>query len=134
MGKSRYIIGMTGSFSKTITQSDVYSFAGITGDFNPIHVNALEAKKSIFGKQVVHGMLTASLISTVIGTIMPGEGSIYLAQNLKFVRPVYFDDTITAIATVIGIDEEKNILELQTQAFNQENVMVIDGTAKVKID
>lgn len=93
---SGYKVGQTGRFSKTLMQSDVYNFAGIVGDFNPIHINSVEAKKSVFGKQVVHGMLTASLLSTVIGTIMPGESSIYLSQELKFLKPVFFGDTVTA--------------------------------------
>lgn len=133
MNITDFKIGQSGSFSKTLTQTDVYMYAGICGDFNPVHVNEVEAGKSIFGKQVVHGMLSASLISTVIGTIMPGKGSIYLGQNLKFVKPVFFGDTITAVVTIIGIDDYKNILELQTQEFNQNNELVVDGTARVKI-
>lgn len=133
MNIADFKIGQSGSFSKTLTQTDVYMYAGICGDFNPVHVNEVEAGKSIFGKQVVHGMLSASLISTVIGTIMPGKGSIYLGQNLKFVKPVFFGDTITAVVTIIGIDDYKNILELQTQEFNQNNELVVDGTARVKI-
>ena len=133
MNITDFKIGQSGSFSKTLTQTDVYMYAGICGDFNPVHVNEVEAGKSIFGKQVVHGMLSASLISTVIGTIMPGKGSSYLGQNLKFVKPVFFGDTITAVVTIIGIDDYKNILELQTQEFNQNNELVVDGTARVKI-
>lgn len=133
MNITDFKIGQRGSFSKTLTQTDVYMYAGICGDFNPVHVNEVEAGKSIFGKQVVHGMLSASLISTVIGTIMPGKGSIYLGQNLKFVKPVFFGDTITAVVTIIGIDDYKNILELQTQEFNQNNELVVDGTARIKI-
>lgn len=133
MNITDFKIGQSGSFSKTLTQTDVYMYAGVCGDFNPVHVNEVEAGKSIFGKQVVHGMLSASLISTVIGTIMPGKGSIYLGQNLKFVKPVFFGDTITAVVTIIGIDDYKNILELQTQEFNQNNELVVDGTARVKI-
>ena len=133
MNITDFKIGQSGSFSKTLTQTDVYMYAGICGDFNPVHVNEVEAGKSIFGKQVVHGMLSATLISTVIGTIMPGKGSIYLGQNLKFVKPVFFGDTITAVVTIIGIDDYKNILELQTQEFNQNNELVVDGTARVKI-
>lgn len=133
MNITDFKIGQSGSFSKTLTQTDVYIYAGVCGDFNPVHVNEVEAGKSIFGKQVVHGMLSASLISTVIGTIMPGKGSIYLGQNLKFVKPVFFGDTITAVVTIIGIDDYKNILELQTQEFNQNNELVVDGTARVKI-
>lgn len=133
MDIANFKIGQSGSFSKTLTQSDVYMYAGISGDFNPVHVNSVEAETSIFGRQVVHGMLTASLISTVIGTVMPGNGSIYLGQDLKFVKPVFFGDTITAVVTVVGIDEKRKILELRTQEFNQNQDLVVDGTAKVKI-
>lgn len=133
MGIEKYQVGQSGSFSKTIISSDVYTYAGISGDFNPLHVNAVEASSSVFGKQVVHGMLTAALLSTVIGTIMPGKGSIYMGQDLKFLKPVYFGDTITAVVTVEKINKEKNILELRTQEFNQNGEMVVDGTAKVKV-
>lgn len=133
MSVDKFYVGQSGKFSKTITQSDVYMYAGISGDFNPIHINEVEAHNSFFGKQIVHGMLTASLISTVIGTIMPGKGSIYLGQNLKFMKPVYFGDTVTAIVTVNEINQEKNILELTTQEYNQNNELVVDGTATVKI-
>ena len=78
-------------------------------------------------------MLTASLISTVIGTVMPGPGSIYLGQNLKFVKPVFFGDTITAVVTVMAIDNEKGILELKTEEYNQRDELVIKGTAKVLV-
>lgn len=129
----KYYVGQSGSFSKTLMQSDVYQFAGIVGDFNPVHMNAVEAQNSIFGKQVCHGMLTASLISTVIGTVMPGQGSIYLGQTLKFLKPVFFGDTITATVTVTAIDEEKGILTLKTEETNQNHVLVVVGEAKVKV-
>ena len=131
--KKEFYVGQSGSFSKTLMQSDVYQFAGIVGDFNPVHMNEVEARNSIFGKQVYHGMLTASLISTVIGTVMPGQGSIYLGQTLKFLKPVFFGDTITATVTVTDIDEEKGILTLKTEETNQNDVLVVVGEAKVKV-
>ncbi len=131
--KKEFYVGQSGSFSKTLMQSDVYQFAGIVGDFNPVHMNEVEARNSIFGKQVCHGMLTASLISTVIGTVMPGQGSIYLGQTLKFLKPVFFGDTITATVTVTDIDEEKGILTLKTEETNQNDVLVVVGEAKVKV-
>lgn len=130
---NKYYIGQRGTFSKTLMQSDVYNFAGICGDFNPIHIDAQVAAKSRFGKQVCHGMLTASLISTVIGNIMPGNGSVYLEQNTKFLRPVYFGDTITAKVEIVAIDAKKRILTLKTEEYNQANEMVVAGTAKVKV-
>lgn len=130
---NRYYVGQQGTFSKTLMQSDVYNFAGICGDFNPIHMDAQVAAQSRFGKQVCHGMLTASLISTVIGNIMPGNGSVYLEQNIKFLKPVYFGDTITAKVEIIAIDAKKRILTLKTDEYNQVNELVVSGTAKVKV-
>ena len=89
-------IGQSASFSKTISEYDVYSFAGIVGDFNPIHINSVEGEKSIFKSRIVHGMLAGSFISTVLGMKLPGEGTVYLEQNLKFKLPVFFGDTIDA--------------------------------------
>lgn len=125
-------LGDTAYFQKTISESDVYMFAGITGDLNPAHINIEEAKRSIFEKRVVHGILTAGLISAVIGMQLPGPGTIYLSQNIKFIEPVFIDDTIKASVSVIDIDKEKNIVTLLTTCYNQNNQIVIKGTAKVK--
>ena len=126
-------IGQKASFSKTISKTDVYGFAGIVGDFNSIHINEEEAKKSIFGKRVAHGMLVGSLISTVLGTRLPGEGTIYLEQEIKFLNPVFFGDTVTATVQVVDIiNEGKGIYRLETQIYNQQNVMTHDGYAVVK--
>lgn len=130
--KNTLSLGQTASFSKTITESDVYNFAGIVGDFNSAHVNAVEAEKGIFGKRVAHGMLVGSLISTVLGTKLPGPGTIYMEQDCKFLAPVYFEDTITATVTVSNvINAEKGIYKLSTTAVNQENKKVVDGYAVV---
>lgn len=85
----KYEIGQSASFSKTIAECDVYGFAGITGDFNPLHVNAEQAKNMPFGRRIVHGMLTASFLSTVIAGKMPGPGTIYMKQEARFLKPVY---------------------------------------------
>ena len=124
-------LGQTASFTKTISESDVYLFAGITGDFNPAHVNAAYAGETSFKKRIVHGMLSASFISTVIATYLPGEGSIYLRQDVKFKVPVYFGDTITAKVEVIEINAQKNRVRLRTVCTNQNNVLVIDGEATI---
>ena len=125
-------IGQTASFSKTITESDVYIFAGIVGDFNSVHVNEVEAGKGIFGRRVAHGMLVGSLISTVLGTMLPGPGTIYIEQDCKFLAPVYFEDTITATVTVEEvINADKGIYRLETMASNQDRKKVIDGYAVV---
>lgn len=126
-------IGQTASFAKTVTEADISSFAGVSGDFNPIHIDEQEAQKSIFGRRIAHGMLSASFISTVIGMYLPGRGTIYLSQSLQFVGPVFIGDTITAQVTVAEIiNENKGIYKLKTQCINQEGKPVIDGEAVVK--
>ncbi|KPU27366.1 enoyl-CoA hydratase [Caloranaerobacter sp. TR13] len=124
-------IGDSASFQKTISETDVYLFAGITGDINPAHLNDVEAKKTIFGERIAHGMLTASLISAVLGVQLPGPGTIYLGQDLKFKAPVKFGDTIKATVKVIEIIKEKNIIKLDTTCTNQEGKVVVEGLAIV---
>ena len=123
-------IGEKASFSKTITEGDVYLYAGIIGDLNPAHINEEVAKKGIFGKRIAHGMLTAGLVSTVLGMKLPGEGTIYMGQELKFTKPVYFGDTITA--TVEACEKVKDkFLKLKTTCTNQNGEVVLDGEAMV---
>lgn len=124
-------IGEKASFQKTISESDVYLFAGISGDNNPAHLNDVEASKTIFKERIAHGMLTASLISAVLGTQLPGPGTIYLGQDLKFLVPVKFGDTIKAIVEVAEIISEKNIVRLNTVCINQFDKIVIEGIATV---
>jgi len=123
-------IGDSASFTKTITESDVYTYAGITGDLNPAHINEVEAGKGIFKTRVAHGMLTAGLISAVLGMQLPGPGTIYLGQELKFTKPVYFGDTITAKVEVAEIVKEK-ILKMKTICTNQKGEIVLEGMATV---
>jgi 3-hydroxybutyryl-CoA dehydratase len=118
-------------FAKTITEYDVYSFAGIVGDFNAMHINKEYAKDTMFKERIAHGIIGAGLISTVIGTYLPGEGTIYLSQNTKFMKPVYFGDTITAYVKVIEKNEEKNKIKLYTKCTNQNNEIVIEGESIV---
>lgn len=124
-------IGDVAEFSKTITEYDVYTYAGVTGDFNPAHVNQVYAEQTFFKGRIAHGMLTAGLISTIMGTLLPGPGAIYMKQDLKFTAPVRFGDTITARAEVIEMDTEKNRVRLSTVCTNQEGVKVIDGEALI---
>ncbi|WP_304942653.1 MaoC family dehydratase [Vallitalea guaymasensis] len=124
-------IGDTASFQKTITESDVYLYAGITGDQNPAHINQVEAEKSMFKGRIAHGMLTAGLISAVLGMQLPGPGTIYLGQELKFTAPVRFGDTIKAQVEVIEKKEEKNIIKLKTICINQKEKIVLEGIATV---
>ena len=93
-------VGDSASFTKTVSEHDVYTYAGVSGDFNPAHVNEVEAQKGMFGKRIAHGMLSAGFISTVLGTQLPGPGTIYMGQELRFTKPVFFGDTITATVTV----------------------------------
>jgi 3-hydroxybutyryl-CoA dehydratase len=127
----RFELGDSDSFTKTITEADIVLFAGITGDTNPLHIDAEYARTTQFGKRVAHGMLTASLISTVIGTRLPGTGAIYAGQTLRFVAPVFIGDTITATATLEGYDRERGKLTLATVCFNQDGKEVVTGEAVV---
>ena len=128
----KFEVGMKGTFSKQITDAMVREFAEISGDSNPIHLDNEVAKKSIFKTRVAHGLLGASLISAVLGTIMPGEGTIYLGQELKFVKPVLLDDVLTAQAEIKSISE-KGISKISTQVFNQNDEILIEGEATVKL-
>jgi 3-hydroxybutyryl-CoA dehydratase len=123
-------IGDKASIGKTITETDVYLFAGITGDLNPAHMNEEVAKASIFKGRIAHGMLSAGLISAVLGMHLPGPGTIYMGQELKFTAPVRFGDTITAEVEVVEIIKEK-ILKLKTVCTNQEGTVVLEGYATV---
>jgi len=126
--------GEIATFSKTVTEADVYAFAGITGDFNPLHVNAEFARQSRFGERIAHGMLTAGLISTVLGMRLPGPGAIFLGQTLKFLKPVRFGDTITAEAEVLSYRSDKRIVTLRTICTNQRAERVLEGEATLMVD
>lgn len=127
-----YRTGMRASFSKTVSEADVYGFAGITGDFNPLHVNVQKAEGELFGERVAHGMLSASFISTVIAMYLPGPGTIYLGQNVKFLKPVKFGDTITATVEIEEL-QEKGRARLHTWVENQRQEVVVDGSALVRL-
>ena len=124
-------IGDTAQFSKTVSESDIYQFAGITGDFNPAHMNEEYAKKTFFKTRIAHGMLSAGFISTAIGNKLPGTGSIYVKQDLRFLAPVRIGDTITARVEVIEIMDGKNRVRLKTVCVNQEGTQVLEGEAIV---
>ncbi len=122
-------IGDSASITKTFSDADVRKFAEITNDKNPVHLDEAYAAKTQFKRRLVHGMLTAGLISAVLGTELPGEGSIYLSQSLKFRAPVFIDDTITATVTVIKVREDKPIITLETLCKNQDGTVAIEGEA-----
>lgn len=124
-------IGDTVSWSKTITDVDIRAFAEVSGDRNPIHVDDEFASQSLFGKRIAHGMLSASLISAVLANDLPGHGSIYLGQTLKFVAPVFIGDEVTVRVTVISVRDDKPIAKLETVCVNQRNEIVIEGEATV---
>lgn len=122
-------VGDWAEVAKTISESDVYTFAGVTGDFNPAHVNEHYASGTFFKKRIAHGMLSAGLISTVLGTHLPGPGAVYISQELNFTAPVYIGDTITARAEVQEVMRDKNRVILKTVCTNQDGAVVINGTA-----
>ena len=124
-------IGDTASFSKTISEFDIYQFAGITGDFNPMHINEAFADTTIFKDRIAHGILIGSFISTVLGMRLPGPNTIYLSQSFRFLIPVKVGDTIKATVEVIEKQDDKKLIKLNTQVWNQRNEMVIDGEALV---
>jgi acyl dehydratase len=127
----KFSVGDTAEITRTIEQADIDAFASVTGDHNPVHVDAEFAKRTRFGKRIAHGMLTASLISAVLANKLPGEGSVYLGQTLEFVAPVFPGDEITARVTVKEIREDKPIMKLETICVNQRGEVVIRGEATV---
>lgn len=127
-------LGQKASVQKTFTAADVTAFAGISLDVNPIHMSDGYAKNTIFGKRIVHGILTSGLISAVLANKLPGPGTIYLGQELKFTAPVYLGDDITATVEIVEIREDKKIIELDTTCVNQDGKKVITGLATVKFD
>jgi 3-hydroxybutyryl-CoA dehydratase len=124
-------VGDSARIQKTISETDVYLYAGITGDLNPAHVNEEYAKGTFFKTRIAHGMLIAGLISTILGNKLPGPGTIYIHQSVNFLAPVRFGDTITAQAEVVELDSEKNRVKLKTTCMNQEGTLVLDGEALV---
>jgi 3-hydroxybutyryl-CoA dehydratase len=127
---SDYTVGQAGEFTKTVTEADVVLFAGITGDFNPAHVDQVSASKGRFGGRIAHGMLSASFISTVLGTRMPGPGTIYLSQSLRFTAPVMIGDTVTARVEVAEVMPKRR-LRLATTVTKQDGTAVVEGEAVV---
>ncbi len=126
--------GQKASTTKTISEADVYAFAGITGDFNPLHVDAEFARRTRFGERIAHGILTAGLISAVLGMRLPGPGGIFLSQTLKFVAPVRLGDTITATAEVMAWNPAKRILHLRTTCANQRGEAVLEGESVLLVE
>ncbi len=125
-------VGDKALLSKAFTEEEVFRFADISGDRNPLHLDRDFGEASIFGQRIVHGMLVASLFSGLIGMELPGVGSIYLGQNLTFKAPVFIDEQVTASVEIINIREDKPIITLRTVCINSEGTVVIEGEAVVK--
>lgn len=125
-------IGMTYSYSRVVADTDVIYFSNITGDRNPLHLDENYAEESIFGKRVAHGMLCGSFFSTIFGSKFPGEGCVYLEQNLSFLKPIFLNDQVNAKVELVDIDKEKQILVFKTKCEVGDKV-VIEGSAKILI-
>jgi len=130
-GKSIYElkVGDSAQISKTITESDIELFARATGDFNPVHLDKAYAEKTHFKGRIAHGLLSVGLLSSILGNILPGHGTIYLSQEVKFLAPVRIGDMITARVEVIELIPEKNRAKFRTTCTNQDGKEVVDGIA-----
>jgi 3-hydroxybutyryl-CoA dehydratase len=124
-------VGDSAEWSRTVTEDDIKLFAKATGDFNPIHVDQAYAEKTFFKGRIAHGLLSLGYISTVLGNTLPGHGTIYLSQEVKFLTPVRIGDTITAKVEVMELNHEKNRVKFKTICFNQEGKIMMDGAAWV---
>ena len=125
-------VGTRATRERTITDDDIVRFAEVSGDRNPVHLDADYAARSPLGQRIAHGFLIGSLISAAIGMDLPGPGSIYLGQTLKFVAPVHIGDTVTVSVEVIKVREDKRLITLRTDCTNQNGALVITGEAVVK--
>jgi 3-hydroxybutyryl-CoA dehydratase len=124
-------LGDSATFSKTVTEFDVYGFAGISGDFNPAHVDAVQAGQGMFKQRIAHGILSGSFISTVLAMKLPGPGTIYVSQELQFRAPVFIGDTVTAKAELVEKLEPRKWARFRTTVTNQDGKLVVDGHAVV---
>ena len=127
-------IGLSAELVRKITEQDVEHFAKLSGDNNPIHMKEMKSKDGFWEKPIVHGMFIGGLVSNVIGTQMPGEGTIYMEQNMQFVKPVFVDDKVRVVVEVSDIIKpQKGILRLNTTVYNQKEECVMEGYAVVKV-
>lgn len=133
MGFEDLSLGMTCQLVKSFSQDDVKAFADLSMDFNPIHLDKGFASNSIFKQNIVHGFLVGSLFSAIIGTKMPGEGSIYLNQNMVFRKPVYWGQSVRAVVTVEELFPEKRRVLLSTNCYDSGNNILIEGSALIKV-
>lgn len=126
-------VGQRATFVKTITRADIEAFAVVTGDRNPLHLDDAFARRSRFGRPIAHGALVAGVISAALGMVLPGPGAIYLSQTLKFLRPVFPGDTVTATVEVTAYRADKGIVTLRTTCANQSGDPVVDGEAMLLV-
>ncbi len=131
MKKDSFRIGDAASITRTFNTKDVELFSKVSGDYNPVHLDKDYAKTTIFKRRVVHGALINAMFSSLLGTTLPGEGSIYCNQKTRFTKPVFIDDTITATVAIESIDYEKKRIVLSTVAFNEREEVVLKGEAMV---
>ncbi|MCG9694315.1 MaoC family dehydratase [Vibrio sp. Isolate22] len=124
-------IGQTATIEKTLDKQTVVAFASVSEDYNPIHLDEDFAKTTQFERPIVHGMLASSLISGLLASKVPGAGSIYLGQSLKFLRPIFVGETVTAKVEVISVREDKPIAVISTQVLNANGEVAVDGEATV---
>lgn len=124
-------VGDTAEFTKTVSEADIYMYAGVTGDVNPAHIDEVYASDTFFKTRIAHGMLLAGFISTVLGNRLPGNGTVYMKQELEFLAPVRIGDTVTARAEVVEVVKEKNRVKLRTTCVKQDGTTVVDGEALV---
>lgn len=126
-------VGDAAEMAKTVTETDIALFAGVTGDFNPVHIDAVAAEQSMFRGRIAHGMLSAGFISAVLGMRLPGPGSIYLSQTLRFTKPVRIGDTVTARVEVVELMAKRRV-RLATTCRNQHGETVVDGEAVIMVE
>ncbi len=122
-------IGDSAQIVKTITEGDIELFARATGDFNPVHLDATYAEKTMFKGRIAHGLLSVGFFSSILGNILPGHGTIYLSQEVKFLAPVRIGDTITAKVDLLELIPERNRAKFRTSCTNQDGKLVVDGIA-----
>ena len=125
-------VGQSASFSKTITEADIVLFSGVSGDFNPIHVNEEYAKTTMFKARIAHGMISGAFISSVLGMKLPGPGCIYVSQSMKFKAPVFIGDTVKALVEVVGLVPERKFVNFKTTCWVHSK-LVVDGEATLMV-
>lgn len=123
-------VGDKGSFTKSISEADVFAFADISGDFNPLHIDEEYARRTVFGRRIAHGILIAGIISAVLGADIPGVGTVFVEIHIKFLKPVYLGDTVTATATVMEIVNPKRV-RMMVACLNQQGEDVAVGNALI---